>query len=325
LLVVLAAPAGCVDSLFGRGSGYDSQQVSIQTVSLFNQRAPSRLSKKNWKGDWIFRRDRLELIDAEMRNGRPDLILMQEAMAKEGSPFESDRNILQAGALADYDWREFKVQSFEDTQEQQSLVIATGPTLTLAPPAPEGEREFWALGPDGYLAAATVDLEGQPLTVFNVQMPPQADGDYLWYNFIQQRINERLARFQYCRKRVVVAGLMPGDQGSRRFSEFMSALQLKDAAAGFCQIAANCFTATPMNDIYMATVGDESPSRLDRIFVHQTAVLYSSGLDFEDPDTGSRYEKNYGLDKLWPTQRFGWTASVRFARCNAKEMEEAVQ
>jgi hypothetical protein len=312
---------GCIEAWFGHSSSYDQQVLDIQTVDLFNQRQPSRLTKKNWKGDWIFRRDRLEMIDAQLRNNRPDILVLQETMAKEGSPFEADKNILEAGVLADYSWRDFFVRDYDDTQEQQTLAFAGSPTVDLlAATAPGAEREFWALGSEGFLAVAAFEHEGQVVTVFNIQMPPQVDGEYLWYSFIQQRIEERMARRHECKKRIIVAGLMPGDQMSRRLSEFTKALQLKDVASGFCQIAANCFTATPMNDIYMATIGDESPSRLDRIYVHQSAIIYTSGRNFEDSDSSNRYAKEFGLPKLWPTQRFGWNSSIRLARCRDDEM-----
>ena len=92
-----------------------------------NQRVPSRLAKKAWKGDWIFRRDRLELVDQGLRNSKPDLLLLQEALARVGSAAESDLAILSAGAIADYDWRQLKVEEYPDTQEVESMAVAAAP------------------------------------------------------------------------------------------------------------------------------------------------------------------------------------------------------
>lgn len=321
LLIVFLALTGCITQLFDRSGGFDSRPVTVQTVSFFNQRSPSRLAKKSWKGDWIFRRDRLELIDQELRNIKPDLLVIQDVLAKDGSGAESDYKILKAGALSDYDWRMSKVETYEDTREYQSMAVAIGPASLFEPPA-DGEREFWAMGSGGYLMTTTVRYEEQEFLIFNVQMPPHNDNDYLWYSFVQDRIRERVLKAKTCLKRVIVAGFLPGDEGARRYTDFMGKLQLKDAASGFCQIANRCFTATPTNDVYLATVGDESPTRTDKIYFHQTALVYASARNFEESDANNRYVRDFGLTRLWPTQRFGWSANARLARCSSEDLKE---
>ncbi len=201
------------------------------------------------------------------------------------------------------------------------MAIALGLGLRFVPTA-EGEREAWIMGSGGYLLAATVEYEEQPLLVFNVQMPPHNDNDYLWYSFVQERIRERVAKAKSCMKRVIVTGFLPGDDGARRYVEFIQKLQLKDSAQGFCQIANKCYTATPTNDIYLATVGDESPTRTDKVFFHHTALIYSSARNFEESDPNNRYVREFGLARLWPTQRFGWVANARVARCTAAEIAD---
>ncbi len=321
LLSVAVTSVGCVDDLLSRGSGYDQRQLTIETASLFNQRMPTRLARKSWRGDWLFRRDRLELVDDELRDIKPDIFIAQEVMAKRGSASESDLRILKAGALSEYDFKAQQVIDYPDTDELESLVVAIGTPLKFSRlEAAEGERELWVMGNQGYLMVATIDVEDQPVTVFNVQMPPQEDNSYLWYSFIQERIAERLKRFNHCPKRVVVAGLLPGDEGAKRFSDFVAASSLKDVSAGYCQTASRCFTSTPTNDIFMATIGDETPARNDRIFVHQSAYVYSSARDLDRSDSNSRYAREFGLTRLWPSQRFGWVTTVRLARCTEDEL-----
>lgn len=380
VLVLAFAGTGCVASLFGRTAGYDSRPISVQTVSIFNQRTPSRLAKKSWKGDWIFRRDRLDMIDDELRRTKPDIIAIQETLAKRGSSAENDRLILKAGALADYEWREATVDEFADTQETQTQAVAIGVTLAFRdaqarrekamadaadgpeglevlvprgpklpatrpeapvvapdpgapavdppPPDPTAEnvppadsaRDSWVMGAGGFLQAVTIVHEDQPITLFNVQMPPQTDTSHLWYSFVQERIAERIQRLKLCPKRVIVAGLMPADEVAKRYRDFVTTLALKDAATGFCQIDSRCYTATPTNDIFVATVGDESPTRVDRIFVHNSALVVSSSRNFDDSDPSNRYARDFGLARLWPTQRFGWVAGVRLARCSDDEL-----
>jgi len=313
--------AGCAFDIFSRSTAFDSRPLTLQTISLFNQRTPSRLAKRSWKGDWIFRRDRLELIDQELKNTKPDVLLLQEMVEKIGSSSESDWRILAAGSLSDYEWRQQQVDEYADTQETEALAVAA-----LLPAKFSGDSplrpETWVMGKDGYLMATSIDYEDQPVTVFDVQMPAAgSDNSYLWYSFVQERILDKLKKQKRCAKRLVVGGYLPGDENARRFAEFVGSLQLKDVSSGFCQIASRCYTATPTNDMFMATVGDESPTRTDRIFVHQSAFIYTSARNFEESDASNHYARDFGLTRLWPTQRFGWVAQVRLARCRNDELE----
>jgi len=313
--------AGCITSLFSGSAGFDQKIVTIQTLSLFDQRKISRLSRRSWKGDWIMRRDRLELIDEGLRNLKPDILMFQELTEKVGNTAESDQNILSAGALIDYIWEKHEVTRYPDTQEIESLAVAIGP-----PHKPvigeTSDRNMWILGIGGYLMVSSINIEDQPVLAFNVKMPVQTDNEYIWYSFIQERIAEKLASRRHCYKRVVVAGLLPGDEGAMRYAEFLRNLQLKDVSSGFCQISSRCYTATPTNDIYMASVGDESPSRVDKIFLHQSALIYTSSRNFTDSDPNNRYSRDFGLTRLFASQRFGWVSQARFARCSEREINE---
>lgn len=319
--LALLGATGCVTSLFSGSGGYDKKIVTIQTFSLFDQRKSSRLSRRSWKGDWIFRRDRLELIDDGLRNLKPDILLFQELTEKVGNTAESDQNILTAGALIDYIWAKHEVTRYPDTQEIESLAVALGPPNKFIDDD-SGERDVWVLGNGGYLMTSTVNVEDQPVVVFNVKMPVQSDTGYIWYSFIQERIMERLAARRHCFKRVVVGGMLPGDEGAQRYAEFMRSLQLRDASTGYCQISNKCYTATPTNDIYMASVGDETPSRIDKVFLHQSAVIYTSTRNFADSDPNNRYARDFGLTRLFPSQRFGWVTQARFGRCSDREIDE---
>jgi hypothetical protein len=315
-ICLLLFSLGCVDDILSRRLGSESRFITIQTLSLFNQREPSRLSKLSWKGDWVFRRERLELIDLELRHIKPDLLILQETMSKMESPSESDRNILLAGALSEYDWHMRVIKEYEDSQEVESMAVAAGLPLRIDRAKTLSRRELWDIGNEGYLTATTIDVDGLPLTVFNVQMPFSENNRDLWYLFIKDRIVERIKEEGSCPRRIVVAGYLPGSQDSTRYRDFMTQLQLKDVSGGFCEQEGRCYTSTPLNELFMATIGDERPSRSDRILVHQSTYVRSSGVNFQNSALNPR-AKPFGLEKLWPTQRFGWAASVRFSDCNS--------
>lgn len=313
--------SGCVTDWFGSGSGFDSRPLSIQTLPLFNQRTASRLSSRGWKGDWIFRRDRLEILDGELRDIRPDVIALLEVMERKSNPSESDKGILGAGALKNYSWRLKAVADHSDTDEAELIGVAVSSGVELLPES-HLKRTLWTMGADGFLAVVPFAYEGEPVHLFVAQMPEQHDGEFLWYTFMEERIKEYVKTQHACAKRVIVAGYLPGDQGSRRFKEFMLTLGLKDASLGFCQIASRCYTATPINDIYMVTEGDQVPSRVDRIYLSEASIVYSSGRNFTENEPNNRYVRPFGMSRLWPVQRFGWITSARLPRCAASEFGE---
>jgi len=320
LVGLVLLQGGCVTGVLSRNGGFDQRALTVQTVALFDQRQPSRLAKKAWKGDWIFRRDRLELIDLELRNTKPDLLVLQQMMARSGSTAESDRRILSAGSLADYEWRTQEVERYSDTQEHKSMAIALDVPFRFTAAAPE-HRNIWQLGTSGYMLAATFAYEGQKVAAFNVDMPKdEGIGRYEWYDFIKERVREWIRQEHVCSKRIIIAGYMPGDAGTLSLSALVRDLGLKDTSSGFCQIDSKCYTATPTNDIFLATVGDESPARTDRIYVSQGAVVYASARNFAEVSPKNRYVSEFGLSHLWPTQRFGWVSQLRLPRCTQAEL-----
>jgi endonuclease/exonuclease/phosphatase family metal-dependent hydrolase len=307
---------GCVADALMRPLGTDSRFVTIQTVSLFNQRQESRFAKQKWRGDWLFRRARLDLIDRELRTAKPDIIVMQEVMSKIENPSESDRNILLAGAMREYDWHYRGIRDYEDSQESESMAVAVGLPLKIDRPATLSRREFWELGDDGFLVATEIDFEGRPLIIFNVQMPSAEVNRDIWYTFIGDRIHERLLEVKICSRRLVISGYLPGSLDSQRYRALRDRFELKDTSEGFCEQEGTCYTATPINEIFMGTVGDQRPARNDRILVHQDAFVRAVGVNF-DKSVESEEAKSYGIEKLWPTQRFGWYATLRFPACEA--------
>ena len=322
-LSVIAATSlatGCVTRLFSGEASIDSRPIAVQTVSLFNQRSTAKGSNRSWKGDWVFRRDRLELIDQELRSVKPDLLIMQDLMERSKSPSESDRAILLAGALESYDWDSLVVRSWDDTGEDQSLGIAVDLPLRIVRDGKPGLQRTWMVGTDGFMVASQIEHEGQVVAVFNVHMPTQVGRSYLWYTFVQERIAATLKAYGGCSDRVIVAGFLPANMDAARFNEFLESLQLRDAGEGFCDVAAACYTATPVNEIFVRTNPDETPFRADRVLLPRSAQVTASGVDFNTSADPREYLELYGLRRLWPTERFGWKTSARFARCDGPSL-----
>ena len=244
-------------------------------------------------------------------------------MERSDSHSESDIRILEAGVLAEYDWRKFQTARFEDTRESQFVAIALSVPLRFMGSIDETDTansaEYVSFGNDGYLLAATVEYEGQPLTVLNVHLVQSNMRDH-WFEIIKEHAFERMKRYRSCTKRLIVGGYIPGDSSAQDYKTFLDKLELRDAATGFCQIESNCFTATPINELFMVTIGDESPTRVDRIFTHRSTYISASFRNFDQPEPESGYTYDFGMSKLWATQRFGWFSSLRLARCSETDL-----
>jgi hypothetical protein len=313
ILLISGIIYGCV-SWFRPTISFDSRSLSIQTLSLFDQRetVPGKVS---WAGDWIMRRERLDLIDQELRNEKPDILIFQSMMSRKGSPSESDRLILQAGSLRGYEATVDTVSQFDDTLEEESMAIFASSPLRIDPSSSE-KRQLWGIGADGYLSATVLRTEDDPVVVFNVQMPSRIGRKFLWYTFIHQRISEFLQAGGFCRERIIVAGYLPADQGAVRFQTFLQDLELKDTSLGFCTIANTCFTGTPSNELFVVTNPDEPGAQLDRILVNAKSSVLAAGRNITASQPSSAYFKRYGLSRVWAVQRFGWRATVRLPKCS---------
>ena len=313
---------GLLSSACITSGGYDSQPLTVNTLSLFNQRIKSNRSKHNWTGDWVFRRDRLGLIDQELRSSKSDIFVFQEMMSRIGSPSESDAYILTAGSLTGYHFEQVPIQKYSDTREEESLAVGYSLPVRKSSLPSKSTRKAWMIANQGYMTATLLEYEGEPLPVFNVHMPVTANDENLWYRFVQERIFGFLRENRLCIDRIIVAGFIPAHVGSNRYEDFLKALQLKDVAAGECDIESQCITSSTDNELFVLTMkGQGQPERVDRILVSTNSLVYASRRTFTKPGEVSAYSKRYGVNKLFATRRYGWSASVRFPQCGEYEDE----
>jgi hypothetical protein len=305
--------SGCVTSTPSKTSMGESA-LSIATLDLFSQIDIPK-NAQSWVGDWEFRRDRLELIDTEIRETRPDIMILQNALVRVGSKSESDELILKAGSLARYDWKGQKIGEIRESAEEKYLSVSGLRPLLMKDLGQNEDESVWTLGSDGAVSLSIVDTGDEPILVANIVIPSRKDQVGLWYAFVQDRIEATLKKQKLCKSRLVVAGYLPRDQDSRKSQTFFSSLELQDTATGFCQNAEKCQTASSTNGIYAATRLDQGVGQFDRILIHRDGRVISGGLLFTQFSETSHYKEIYGLARLWPSQRYGWLAKVRLPRC----------
>ena len=297
-------------------AGFSERVLTIASLDMFSQQEkPS--TGKSWSGDWQFRRDRLELIDATLRDIRPDIVVLQNVMRRSGSVSESDELILSSGSLNRYDWRAAVVDNIAESGEDRMLAVAVSKPLKHRD-LPEGLKNYSQFGVDGHLVFYSIEAEGGPIIVFDVEMPSKIDQSGLWYSLLEEKIRDSVSQLDSCLERVIVAGYLPFEQDSRRFKDFLSELGLKDTGTGFCQNAERCQTASNQNAIFLSTRGDASPSQLDRVMTHKWAVVFSAGASFTRTMETGEYKDAYGLSRVWAAQRYGWVTRVKLPVCSKK-------
>ncbi len=293
----------------------DRRFFSIYLIDLFNQREPSLISEYRWAGDWIYRRLRLAEIDRSLRSVRPDMILFQEMLARRGSPSESDREILAAGALAGYDWRTRIYTEHSDTLEQESLAVAIDRPLLFV--SSKSSTTSWTYGETGVMVAELVQVDGGPVAVFNLRLPTKMGNRYLWYTAVLSDIKTFLDQESVCAKRLLLAGYMPEKEGSERYRALLEGLDLRDSSDGFCAANSSCFTETTENELYLSTSSDRTSKRSNKILVPRSARVWESSRSLDQPSADAAYVARFGLRELWPVRSFAWTAKLTLAECSA--------
>lgn len=306
--------SGCALFGFEPPDRYDDRSFSILNLNLFNQRVPSTLVQKSWKGDWLFRRERLELIDEQLRISRPDIIVFQELLTRRGSPSESDINILSYGALEGYEWDADLVTYFRDSQEMQYHATAVGLPVKLAV-NDKISKKFWPIGIDGFMSYSLLELDQKVMLLVNLSMPQNVQKVDHWYKSVRNEIRELIASNRLCPQRLMVSGYVPGGMAWEGYSEFLKEFELKDTASGFCEAASDCLTSSNFNDIFMATAQGQSPSHSERILVHKDAIVTSSNVVMNKMRDKTIYGNSYGLQRLWASRVFGWLSEIRLPQC----------
>lgn len=288
---------------------FDRHEIRTQFLSLFNQRINPMNGQGNWTGDWLYRRERLTIIDQELSEFRPTLIIFQELLERIGNPYESDKAIISANSLKGFQWSVSPVETYNDSGEVEALAVAANLPIELD----KDEAKLWRIGSHA-VALKKLHLEKQDLYVINLKMTsPILSADL---DEIADSINLRLTDGKACRKRILIGAYIPSD-APEKIEKFLSKLDLKDVSKDFCNIENDCFTTTSRNESFFITNGEQQASRTDFIFVSKLTQISISKRNMNQPkQPETAYYKNFDLSASWPSNRFGWFANLRFAKCS---------
>lgn len=300
--------------IFVSSSYFDSRRVTVQLLTLFNQRTTLTNQNHQWRGDWVFRRERLDLIDKGLRNVKPDIVIFQEMMVRQNSLTESDQTILSAGSLLGYQWAFHDIQEYYDTEELEKAAVAIGLPLKLT--TDEQLNTYFRNFENGYIAPFIANHEGQNIAIINFQEPSTHNAS--WFDLLESHTKHFLSEKGICSKRLIMAGNIHSEASEESLRTLLQELNLKDLAEGLCEQESTCYTATSINELYYLTNGDKLPTRKDRIFVHKDTIVYFSERNFDDTSLFPyRLRSNYSMTQIWPSYRFGWVATIRLPRCQS--------
>ena len=291
---------------------FDFRKLKIQMVSLFNQHTNPQNSHKTWRGDWLFRRERLAVMDRELSDLKPDLAIFQNMMRRDSNPFESDEGILSAGALRGYRWSVSKVFDHTDTGEEESLGLAFSSSFEI----PEESTQNSVVIEGTALALQTLKLEHQAILIANIDLADKTTEKS--FEKIIEEIKKKINTDHICPQRIIFA-IHSSRELEDRVLQLADKFSLQDSAKGFCNTEADCFTAGPANKIYNLVYGETLAQRVDFLFVPAKTFISKSERNMTEPrQSDFGYFKQFGLEALWPSDRYGWRTDLTLARCQLK-------
>ena len=312
LLLGLSLPA-CFHLLWSGNSGFDRRQFTLQLLSLFDQRHTSATFR--WRNDWIFRRLRLDMINAGLATLRPDLLIMQEVMSRKENSYDTDLGILRAGALDGYGTEETLIAEDQEAGSVESLAVAS--SLSFQLPDEKNRHGIWHWNRSVF-GKFVAEFEGQDVVLFNVKMAEDERDAEGFYAFLASTIKQDLFLGRHCPQRLIVAGHFADGGNGPHFAAFLRELSLHDTATGYCHLATACHTISATNELLLATWGEVPSRRSARVLVHRKTIVYGAKRNFDQPrPLPADLQGKYGLQKLWPTRTFGWTTQLRLAKCEA--------
>ena len=293
---------------------YDSRSFSILSYDLYDQMTSAEKNNLGWKGNWLLRRKRLEVVDYELRKVKPDILAFQNVMARMESPSESDINILSFGALRGYDWKSSFIKNYSETGEDKFHSLAVSLPLRFQQ---VGSNVYsWPLGVDGFLSMYELFLVDRPILVFNVSMPKSTENVDVWYEFLATEIERAVKKYGTCNSRIVVAGYLPGHLTWKGYNDFMSRLELKDTSVEYCSVESDCYTQSLDNQLYVKSQLNTADEQAEKILVHESALTEFGEVVLKDSVVLDQASTElFKLNKLNGSISYAWYSSVRLTKC----------
>lgn len=310
---------GCASGFRFMVFGNDTRTVVVQTLNAFDQSSDASTDKlPAIRDNWIFRRERLAMLDETLRSNKADIFFLQQARQRRESPVDSDDVILMAGVLSGFDTSRFNYPTRQAEEDSTYLLTAVSPPLKLIGGkflSPEDQGKLLTL--DGVVVSmSVVEIENLPVVIMNVDVdaslfPKTKDV----YSVIGKSLDAIFETGKVCANRVAIGGTLPGDKDDEGFKDFLSKYDLVDAAPDICLESDACPTLSPENELYAQVASKAAKLRVDKVLVHKNNDVMNSGISFNKVYPAPDYIKTLGINKLTVSTHFGWAVEVKFSRC----------
>jgi hypothetical protein len=283
---------------------------------MYDQRS-TKDTPSEVEDDWIFRRERIGLLDTSLRNNKADILFIQQGQQVPGSPVDADDAILRAGALSGYDI-EKRPYNDQDPDDDQDIFV-TAVTAPFRITSASYATSHIELGVDAMISVA--DVEGLPIILINADSSyakPDVRKDF--YKILADALTKVLELKKTCANRIIIAGTLPEITDGYSMEQFLSQFNLVEVVSDQCKEKDACVTYTHENVLYKALIGKPRVhERIDRILVHQDTDIDQSTIAFNQVFPASEYAAKEGLPNLSISTHYGWSGEFKFARCKISE------
>lgn len=293
-------------------------KLSVQYVPMFKQQNVNLDGQAyNWAGDWIFRRERLELLDKQIIAVKPDVVLFQDLVFRDYSPSESEFYILSASSLSDYSWHISKTNFLRLTEETISTAVAAALPLKVDLLKSYGTKNFKNLNDNGgYLVASILKSPDGRIGVVSLDLRGNSNSGEVSYDGVVEALAELVNSTGICKERFIIAGVIPEDRIYNRDLDLISRLEMRDVAYGFCDEISSCYTDTKDNRLFQITNSSSINGRSRRILVHQKAEVIASGRNLMEKLKWKKINDVYNLKSTPFSDRYGWLTTLNLPTCN---------
>lgn len=319
IIVSLLFCQSCAHSAFKTKSRFDSRKTSLQSILLYSETLSHESTKNDYSQDqegWVLRRERLKIIDSELRENQPDIVAFQGLVSREFSPYDSDLYILSSGSLQGYKWQRFSTGDNDERNEIDSTAIAVGLPKNFTH-LEMRKRKIWNFGDKGFLAAFVILVEGIPTPIYIINLNQSELDKKFFLKTTSALIEKYIKKYQLCAKRMIVFANISVDEDIKAYEDVLNHLQLKDSSQGLCSVSLNCATSDPENNFNFMLFGDHKPERNNRILLHKETIVYSSkrNLDKKRESNVLKLLNKDGEGSIYPSPYYGWLTTMRLPIC----------
>lgn len=320
IISVIIACGSCVSGGRWFYLGHDSRALVIQTLNFYDQNSTSLSSRHHetiLKGDWVFRRERLGLLDHALRLARPDVFIGQQFISRLESPTDADDSILLAGALSGFEIEKTAHPLTKKKNEEEFLLTAVSPPLRIVSPPGVDRQDDILLESDGegFAGVTLIEAEGFRVGIINVDFKAVPHNPATFYDHLSEMISKHVETKSFCQERMVIAGSLPGGENSPHLSKFLSRFSLVDVKPAECRDKSSCPNASEENPLYRYAYPGAATMKLDYILVSENAEIINSSRSFNLTSEDSEYARSIGFARLPIAPRAGWSVEIKFPRC----------